>query len=685
PVFVTAAQLQAQLDQQAQGDIDNGTDGGTYLQLGSNSNLWISHDDSVSQLTLADFVLSASDPDQTLTGTEFDDQFVPYAEDANFKTGTGVDTVNAGAGNDNIEGNAGDDLLYGEEGSDNISAGQGNDTIDGGAGGEDNANYDSWQFLSQNGVSINLGAGMWDGLATGEARDPDGGIDSLTGIESISGSQYGDALRIGFAADTGMEIPDFTNDYFFSFYGHFGNDYLESVGDVYVNFAPGESEFYQDEFGNDDPNAGDRFYGNGTGNLNMAEWQFSDQDSGVQIYFGFNGEEGQAYGPNSRVFFNGVTDANGGKNNDELWGNEENNYLDGVGGNDILVGAGGNNTLRAGEGFDTAAYTTAPGGITVTGSMQDFDGDGGSHVVYDISNGYGGTDTVVNVERIEGTAFDDEMTGADTDANQRFIGGEGSDRIDGGTGSNDGIDHRYFDNGVGAAGNNGNGITVDLNPIVDAQDPNVGWGTVVDEFGFTDYVKNIERVYATANNDSLTGDAADNIFIAGEGEDFVDGGDGFDWWWSNGTEEQSVIVDLSTNTVTNDGNGFTETILNIEGVFGAGLNDTLIGNADGNNLIAFDGDDILEGLGGDDYLDGGNGADLFIFDANSGNDTIGGFNHSEDSLQLFDFLEITSATLTAADEDGLVNDTLLSIDNGSDFVTVTLLDVELTANDIILI
>ena len=50
------------------------------------------------------------------------------------------------------------------------------------------------------------------------------------------------------------------------------------------------------------------------------------------------------------------------------------------------------------------------------------------------TDGFGAIDTLSSIEGVEGSAFDDTLIGGADDLFESFIGGAGSDSIDGGTG-----------------------------------------------------------------------------------------------------------------------------------------------------------------------------------------------------------------------------------------------------------
>ncbi len=112
--------------------------------------------------------------------------------------------------------------------------------------------------------------------------------------------------------------------------------------------------------------------------------------------------------------------------NDTITGNGTDNALSGLAGNDTLIGNGGNDTLNGGSGNDllnggtgndTASYRTATAGVTVDLDVMGAQNTGGA-----------GLDTLVNIENLIGSNFNDTLTGAFTD-NNTIRGGAGNDRL----------------------------------------------------------------------------------------------------------------------------------------------------------------------------------------------------------------------------------------------------------------
>jgi len=223
--------------------------------------------------------------------------------------------------------------------------------------------------------------------------------------------------------------------------------------------------------------------------------------------------------------------------NDVLTGNDKNN---------VLTGRGGNNTLNGGGGIDTADYTAAPSGIVMS-----LTAGGGS-------NGYGGTDTLIGIENLIGSAAGDTLTG---DGNDNTLAGLGGNNI---------LD--------GAAGSD----TVDYSSSPTAVSVNLLAGTASNGYGGTDTLTNIENINGSQFNDTLTGDAADNIIRGGSGNDIIFGGGGND-----------TLIDLFGDSVLDGGEG----------------NDILIGTDPLGISVDFKIHfDILRGGAGDDTLIGSDGS-----------------------------------------------------------------------------
>ncbi|MFK7862426.1 MAG: hypothetical protein AB8B64_26695, partial [Granulosicoccus sp.] len=319
-----------------------------------------------------------------------------------------------------------------------------------------------------------------------------------------------------------------------------------------------------------------------------------------------------------------------GSGDDTLIGDAEENHLRGSGGRDTLTGGGGHDILDGGNDADIADYSSSASPI-VTNLEAEFD-----NVFIDESN----IDTLVNIEKVVGSDFDDVLGGSAGD--DSFEGGEGDDRLIGGEGS-DILDGGEGDRDIADYSNVAEGVSVDLGGAVDSQ------GYIVATHGNNaDQLINIEDLAGSPHDDNLRGSDTDQIISGGEGDDKIDGAAGNDlldggagtdnvaggsgddiFVYSDGGDtldggEDLDTLDLSLTPIITqvdarlDGNndsainvtgGESFTVRNIENVVGTPGNDRFQGDDKDNVLDGRDGDDILIGAAGNDSLIGGDGRD----------------------------------------------------------------------------
>ncbi len=305
--------------------------------------------------------------------------------------------------------------------------------------------------------------------------------------------------------------------------------------------------------------------------------------------------------------------------------------------NNELVSGEGNNTLNGGAGTDTADYSTAAGAVTVNlgigpqatggsgtvtlvsienlrGSAFDdvlggnvdtnlLDGAAGvDTVTYATATGSvtvnlalttaqntvgAGTDTLRNFENLTGSRFDDLLTGS---AGSNVLdGGVGADRMTGG----DGADTYYVDN-VGD-------LVVETNAslLIGGRD------LVLSNLAAYTLPANVEdgRI-VLAGLASLTGNSLDNVLFSGPGDKILNGGAGNDT--ANYSLSTSLVtVNLAITGPQTTGGGGMDTLLNLENLTGTAFSDTLTGDGGAN---------ILDGGAGADVLTGGDGSDIFYVD-----------------------------------------------------------------------
>ena len=218
----------------------------------------------------------------------------------------------------------------------------------------------------------------------------------------------------------------------------------------------------------------------------------------------------------------------GGTGNDTLYGGKGNTYFEGGAGNDTIVGgvnAGGTN-------INTVGYTNSTSGVTVnlnTGIAQD---------------GFGGTDTLQNIQKVIGSQHDDT-----------FIVGANTKGVDGGSDGNDTIDFSASNAAV----------TVNLTT-------GTGTGGYAQNVTFT----RIENVVGSSHNDTFIGSSVANKF---------DGGGGAHNLVNYSGDTADLTIDLLTPGAAGiGGSAAGDTYVNIQDLTGGSGNDTFVASLAANNF-----------------------------------------------------------------------------------------------------
>ncbi|MGL4963132.1 MAG: calcium-binding protein, partial [Inquilinus sp.] len=345
-------------------------------------------------------------------------------------------------------------------------------------------------------------AGITLSLTTGTATGGDAEGDTFSGIETIVGSAFADAI----SGDAGANVLD----------GGAGDDTLSGRGGA---------DTLQGGAGIDTVS----YIASAAGvTVDLAAGTATGGDAEGDTLIGIESLTGSAFA-------------------DLLVGDAGANGLDGSAGNDILVGGAGADNLDGGAGTDTARYNTSGAAVTVdlgagTGSGGDAEGD-----------------HLANIEWLGGSAFNDVLTGdagineiaggggddtiAGAAGSDTLYGGNGTDVIEGGDGwdtleGNDGDDQLnggaagdILRGGAGADHLSGGadydtasywdsavGVTINLQTGV-----NTG-GTAQGDTIDTD----IETISGSNHDDVMTGDALGNTFLGFDGADTLNGGGGGD-------------------------------------------------------------------------------------------------------------------------------------------------------------
>jgi Ca2+-binding RTX toxin-like protein len=346
--------------------------------------------------TYSRFHFTGDDGTNMLMGSALDDILIGMGGDDHLGGGDGADHLEGNDGNDYLDGGDGDDVLLGGAGDDGLDGGAGDDILRGGAGndalfggaGIDTADY-AW---AASGVTANL--------ATGTAsNDGDGGSDTFTGVENLTGSAFNDNLTGDAGAN--MLIGGAGND---SLFGGGGDDVLRGGAGVDVL--------------------------NGGAGIDTAD--YSQAASGVRAQL--NANRATNDGDGGTDTFVSIENLTGSAFNDTLIGDASNNvlsggagndYLIGLAGDDILIGGSGSNTLQGGLGNDRYIVTSA------RDTLVEFAGEGIDTVETTLA-AYTLRDHFENLTYTGAGAF----TGTGNSAANTLIGGAGNDIL-AGRGGND--------------------------------------------------------------------------------------------------------------------------------------------------------------------------------------------------------------------------------------------------------
>ncbi|MCX6780492.1 MAG: tandem-95 repeat protein, partial [Candidatus Magasanikbacteria bacterium] len=512
------------------------------------------------------------------------------------------DTLIGLGGNDNINGNAGNDTINGDAGNDFITGGLGDDSIDGGTG-FDTVNY--------GGATGAVTVSLLSGTATGAD-----GSDTLISIENVFGSGFDDTL-----------IGDATNN---NLRGGAGNDAI--VGGSGFDILTG-----------------------GAGDDTLDGGAYSDKAD----YSGATGAvtvslvSGTATGADGNDTLSSIETVTGSHFSDTLIGGNPNSIYVGLTADpntsdpsETFEGLGGSDTITGGSNinlFTQVNYISATSAVNVTlnGTATD---------------GWGGTDTLSNIDKVQGSIFADVLTGGSSNVHsvvsgpvatsffEGFDGGLGNDTINGGSYT----DRVYYDRASGS-------VTVVLD--TDQNGTNGFNGTATGADG-NDVLIDIEAIRASNFADSLTGSTADNSIEGMGGNDTIDGGAGIDTIsFQRSTAAVTVTFSGVGSGTAVDGFGGTDNFTNIEAVRGSDFNDTLIGGA---------GNDTFEGKAGNDSIDGGGGTDTVVFTTSLSGVTVNlGTSSAIDSWGNTDTLIAIENILGSAFNDTLTGDGNNNVIEGS--------------------
>src|SRR5215475_3762499 len=439
-------------------------------------------------------------------------------------------------GDDMLKGGGGADILSGWDGDDTLNGGGGADVLDGGAG-IDTADYSD----SDKGVSVRI---FPNHTFFGDAEG-----DRLMNIENLTGSAYDDEL----SADEG------TNE----LRGLDGDDVLNGFGGDDSLSGGADNDTLTGSRGADVLDGGS--------GIDTAVYEFSDEavfvslqadtanggDAAGDELIGIENLIGSAFA-DVLSGDNGANVLEGRGGNDTLDGGGGADTLYGHSGNDTLAGGRGGDVLDGGSGTDTASYEESAAGVVV--SLLTNPGQGGDAA----------RDTLVSIENLIGSAYDD------------ILRGDGGDNLL-----------------LGLDGNN-----------------------TLYGFGGTD------GLYGGEDTDTLLGMGGVDILKGFGGADTLDGGvlgdtmlggDGDDTYYVDDTADvaseqagEGTFDRVRTSTTYSLAAGSEVEVLETQNQAGTTALD-LVGNEFANTIVGNDGQNTIVGGLGQDTMTGNGGGDTFVW------------------------------------------------------------------------
>ncbi len=187
-----------------------------------------------------------------------------------------------------------------------------------------------------------------------------------------------------------------------------------------------------------------------------------------------------------------------------------------------------------------------------------------------IRDGFGNTDTVIDIERVEGTRFGDNFVGSRAD--NAFWGAEGKDTYNG-LGGRDRLDFgRTFTDA------DQHGIQVDLSRTT---------GQIIDDgFGNVETALNVEQISATGMSDRLKGSTRAEILEGMGSTDTLTGGGGNDqflWYSQQDAGNADRVTDFKPGDRltfrVDEWNGMTDTVRIVNGTQATTNQGTFLFNA----------------------------------------------------------------------------------------------------------
>ncbi|MBT6095935.1 MAG: hypothetical protein HOH04_13710, partial [Rhodospirillaceae bacterium] len=353
-------------------------------------------------------------------------------------------------GNDTLIGGTGQDKFVGGDGDDTIKTGDGGDTVVGGAGNDDIDFESGAGFYTLTYRNLDTSIALDLSQASNQVSKGANGTDTLSNYAGIS------------TATGGLQIMDTSGDDVFTGYSSNFTSYRILGGDDTVTGGAGT-----DRIDYRDATAGVKVTmdasGGGTGT------SASTVDAGI----------------GTDTFISGI---------EQVQTSDYDDIITGGSTSETFRARGGDDTIDGGAGTDWARYSSATSSV-----IADL-GDNNQNMATYIQDGFGGFDTLLNIERLRSGSGDDELRG---DSNANYLrAGSGADDLFGrggndtlsGEGGNDllsggggadtldgGSDSDIISGGAGADNLTG-GTGSDTFRYRDASHSGVGTGDTITDF-----------------------------------------------------------------------------------------------------------------------------------------------------------------------------------------------------------
>jgi Ca2+-binding RTX toxin-like protein len=268
----------------------------------------------------------------------------------------------------------------------------------------------------------------------------------------------------------------------------------------------------------------------------------------------------------------------GGTGNDSIYGGAGTDALIGGTGDDILNGGAGADRMTGGDGSDTYYVESASDIVSETNAVASI---GGTDRVNSYLNAYTLTANV-EIGRILATGIA-SLTG--NGLNNLLYAGAGNNILDGLDGTSDTVSYAYA---TGA-------ITASLATTTPQDTESSG----------IDTLRNIENLYGSAYDDTLTGNNAANTLNGSAGADILIGRDGSDTYYIDNAGDRVIEINSNatlggTDLVVSSLTAYT-LVANVEnGRINTSASANLTGNTLNNVLYAGTGNNVIDGSNGTD-------------------------------------------------------------------------------------